>query len=142
MQWNVAETENWEEMRVFVDTALLPIYLYRSGVSVSEHVLRMNYLLNVAAAIEQKLKGRVLLFPVSYHFADEQPAQPIPDGFDFCVLLHFRSDRVRSVEAETGRNVWMLPVGDEELESALRFEVTVDVLYKEIIRFWQTNRKQ
>jgi len=137
MQWNVNETENWEEMRSFVDTALLPIYLYRSGASVSEHVLRMNYLLNVAASIEQKLKGRVLLFPVSYHFAAEQNAQQTPEGFDFCVLLHFRSDRVRAAEAEGQSHRLTLSVGDEDLESTLRFEVTVDVLSKEIIRFWQ-----
>lgn len=142
MQWNVAETENWEELRSFVDTALLPIYLYRAGVPVSAHVLRMNYLLNVAAAIEQKLKGRVLLFPVSYHFADEQPAQRIPEGFGFCVLLHFRGDRVSTAPAGEGARVWTLPVGDEDLESTIRFEVTVDVLYKEMIRFWQTRSTQ
>ncbi|MED1950894.1 DUF2487 family protein [Brevibacillus centrosporus] len=142
MQWNVNELENWEELRSFVDTALLPIYLYREGKEVSEHAWRMNYLLNVAAAIEQKLKGRVLLYPVSYHFAEEQLAQQTPEGFSFCVLLHFRGDRIRAVEPEQKSNLLMLPVGDEDLESSLRFEVTVDVLYKEIIRHWQQRTSQ
>ncbi|MED4751043.1 DUF2487 family protein [Brevibacillus choshinensis] len=142
MQWNVNETENWEELRSFVDTALLPIYLYRGSEEVSEHVLRMNYLLNVAAAIEQKLKGRVLLYPVHYHFAEEQPAQQTPPGFVHNVLLHFRSDRVRVAELGTEGSVLTLPVGEEDLESSLRFEVTVDVLYKEIIRHWQQRSTQ
>ncbi len=141
MQWNVSEIENWEELRSFVDTALLPIYLYREGMDVNEHVLRMNYLLNVAAGIEQKLKGRVLLFPVSYHFAEEQHAQQTPNGFAYKVLLHFRDDRVRAVEEEDGQ-VLNLSVGDEDLESSLRFEVTVDILYKEIIRHWQARSAQ
>ncbi|MDF2679860.1 MAG: hypothetical protein K0R47_1050 [Brevibacillus sp.] len=142
MQWNVNEIENWEELRSFVDTALLPIYLYRGGKEVSEHVLRMNYLLNVAAAIEQKLKGRVLLYPVIYHFAEEQLTQQTPSGFACNVLLHFRSDRVRVAELGTEGSVLTLPVGEEDLESSLRFEVTVDVLYKEIIRHWQQRSTQ
>lgn len=137
MQWNVNELENWEELRSFVDTALLPIYLYRKGKSVPEHAMRMNYLLNVAAAIEQKLKGRVLLYPVSYHFAEEQASQEAPEGFVHQVLLHFQGDRVRPAQTVEEANVLTLPVGDEDLDSSLRFEVTVDVLYKEIIRHWQ-----
>ncbi|WP_312108575.1 DUF2487 family protein [Brevibacillus reuszeri] len=141
MQWNMNEFENWEELRTYVDTALLPLYLYRSGFSVDEHVLRMNYLLNVAAAIEQKLKGRILLFPISYQFAEEQPAQELPESFGFHILLHFRGDRIRLAEGmENG--VLILPVGDEDLDSAIRFEVTVDVLYKEVIRLWQQKRDQ
>lgn len=141
MQWNMNEFENWEELRTFVDTALLPLYLYRPGFSVEEHVLRMNYLLNVAAAIEQRLKGRVLLFPISYQFAEEQLAQTIPESFGYHVLLHFRGDRIRLAEG-TDSGVLMLPVGDEDLDSSLRFEVTVDVLYKEVIRLWQQKRDQ
>ncbi|MGG4494585.1 DUF2487 family protein [Brevibacillus reuszeri] len=141
MQWNMNEFENWEELRTYVDTALLPLYLYRSGFSVDEHVLRMNYLLNVAAAIEQKLKGRILLFPTSYQFVEEQPAQKLPESFCFHILLHFRGDRILLAEGmENG--VLILPVGDEDLDSAIRFEVTVDVLYKEVIRLWQQKRDQ
>jgi hypothetical protein len=102
----------------------------------------MNYLLNVAAAIEQKLKGRVLLYPVIYHFAEEQLTQQTPSGFACNVLLHFRSDRVRVAELGTEGSVLTLPVGEEDLESSLRFEVTVDVLYKEIIRHWQQRSTQ
>ncbi|MGG1659673.1 DUF2487 family protein [Brevibacillus sp. NRS-1366] len=141
MQWNMNEFENWEELRSFVDTALLPLYLYRSGFSVEEHVLRTNYLLNVAAAIEQRLKGRILLFPLSYQFAEEQPAQRTPEDFAYKVLLHFRGDRIRPAE-EGGGGVITLPVGEEDLDFSLRFEVTIDVLYKEVIRLWQKKRNQ
>lgn len=140
MQWNTNELENWEELRQFVDTALLPLYLYRSNLSVQEHVLRMNYLLNVAAGIEQKLKGRVLLFPMNYHFTDESLVQKVPEDFTQTVFLHFSGDSIRP--AEDHANVLLLSVGEEELDSALRFEVTVDVLYKEVIRYWQKNRAQ
>ncbi|CAM3231218.1 MULTISPECIES: DUF2487 family protein [Brevibacillus] len=140
MQWNTNELENWEELRQFVDTALLPLYLYRSHFSVQEHVLRMNYLLNVAAGIEQKLKGRVLLFPMNYHFTDEPLVQKVPEEFTHAVLLHFSSDSFRP--ADSHADVLLLSVGEEELDSALRFEVTVDVLYKEVIRYWQKNRAQ
>lgn len=141
MQWNMSEFENWEELRSFVDTALLPLYLYRSGFAVEEHVLRTNYLLNVAAAIEQRLKGRILLFPLSYQFTEEQAAQRGPEDFVYKVLLHFRGDRIR-LAPEEGEGAITLAVGEEDLDSSLRFEVTVDVLYKEVIRLWQRNRDQ
>lgn len=140
MQWNINEFENWEELRSFVDTALLPLYMYRSGFDVTDHVLRTSYLLNVAAAIEQRLKGRVLLFPLSYQITEEHPAQRMPEGFAHRVLLHFRGDRIRLAEGEAG--VLVLPVGEEDLDSSIRFEVTVDVLYKEVIRHWQQQSTQ
>ncbi|USG63491.1 YpiF family protein [Brevibacillus ruminantium] len=133
MQWNVQEMEKWEELRPFVDTALLPLYLYRPELEVQEHVLRMTYLMNLAASIEQKLKGRVLLFPVCYKFASEPGVQGLPDGFVHRICLHFQGDQI----SEKQQNVHHLTVGDEELDSALRFDVTVDILAKEIIRIWQ-----
>lgn len=142
MQWNVNELNNWEEMRSFVDTALLPIYLYRADLEVSDHVWRMNYLLNVAAGIEQKLRGRILLYPVNYHFAEEQQTQQIPAGFSHYVLLHFRNEPIRVQEQDQKENLLTLSIGEEDLKSSLRFEVTVDVLYKEIIRHWQQRTAQ
>ncbi|EJL40898.1 hypothetical protein BAG01nite_00540 [Brevibacillus agri] len=141
MQWNVNEFENWEELRPYVDTALLPLYLYRDGIEVKEHVLRMNYLLNVAAGIEQRLKGRILLFPLSYRFAWEEQEQKTPPGFAFSVGLHFSGDKIRLGDQGEASTL-MLPVGEEDLDSSLRFEVTVDVLTKEIIRLWQQKSAQ
>ncbi|MFF0826778.1 DUF2487 family protein [Brevibacillus sp. NPDC003359] len=139
MQWNLNDFENWEELRSFVDTALLPLYLYSSDRKVEEHVVRTNYLLNVAAGIEQRLKGRVLLFPLSYQIAEEELEQRTPAEFPYKVVLHFRGEQIQLKErAEEG--VLTLLVGDEDLESSLRFEVTVDVLYKEVIKMWQTGR--
>ncbi|AWX55933.1 DUF2487 family protein [Brevibacillus brevis] len=139
MQWNLNDFENWEELRSFVDTALLPLYLYNSDRKVEEHVVRMNYLLNVAAGIEQRLKGRVLLFPLSYQIGEEQLDQRTPAEFPYKVLLHFRGEQIQLKDrAEEG--VLTLLVGDEDLESSLRFEVTVDVLYKEVIKLWQNGR--
>jgi Protein of unknown function (DUF2487) len=134
MQWSANDLENWEELRQFVDTALLPLYLYRSELTVQEHVLRMNYLLNVAAGIEQKLKGRVLLYPMVYHFTNDAISQSVPDGFAHSVIVHFSGDKIRPAEGQG--DILMLSVGEEELDSALRFEVTVDVLYKEVIKNW------
>ncbi|MFI8713103.1 DUF2487 family protein [Brevibacillus brevis] len=139
MQWNLNDFQNWEELRSFVDTALLPLYLYSSDRKVEEHVVRMNYLLNVAAGIEQRLKGRVLLFPLSYHIGEEQLELRTPAEFPYKVLLYFRGEKIQVKErAEEG--VLTLLVGDEDLESSLRFEVTVDVLYKEVIKLWQTGQ--
>ncbi|GEB32743.1 DUF2487 family protein [Brevibacillus parabrevis] len=141
MQWNVNEFENWEELRPYVDTALLPLYLYKDGIGVEEHVLRMNYLLNIAAGIEQRLKGRVLLFPLSYQFAEASQGQKTPRDFAFSVGLHFSQDKIR-LDEQGQEGCLMLPVGEEDLDSALRFEVTVDVLVHEIIRLWQRKTAQ
>lgn len=141
MQWNVNEFENWEELRPYVDTALLPLYLYKDGIGVEEHVLRMNYLLNIAAGIEQRLKGRVLLFPLSYQFAEAGQGQKTPQDFAFSVGLHFSQDKIR-LDEQGQEGCLMLPVGEEDLDSALRFEVTVDVLVQEIIRLWQRKTAQ
>lgn len=142
MQWNINELENWEELRVYVDTALLPLYLYRQDQPMTDQVWRMNYLWNVAVAIEQRLKGRMLLFPLHYHFGSEQSAQQTPEGFENCVILHFQGEPIRLAQTQGAARVLMLPVGDEDLDSSLRFEVTVDVLYKEVIRHWQKKSAQ
>lgn len=140
MQWNTREFEQWEELRPFVDTALLPLYLFRPDSELSHHVLRMNYLLNVAAGIEQRLKGRVLLFPLAYEFGDQWKSAHITADFAHHVLLCFDRDKAQLTEED--KNALVLAVGDEDLESALRFEVTVDVLYKEVIRHWQRKQGQ
>lgn len=140
MQWNTREFEQWEELRQFVDTALLPLYLFRADRELRDHVLRMNYLLNIAASIERRLKGRVLLFPLAYQFAHEWNGERTPPGFAHYVLLCFQGDRVHL--AEDRKNHLVLTVGEEDLDSALRFEVTVDVLYKEVIRQWQREQGQ
>ena len=139
MQWNPREFEQWEELRPFVDTALLPLYLFRADFGMADHVLRMNYLLNVAAGIERRLKGRVLLFPLAYQFSNEWNTEPRPPGFAHCVLLCFAGDRVH-LPLKRG-DALVLTVGEEDLESSLRFEVTVDVLYKEVIRQWQRDQE-
>lgn len=137
MQWNLNDFLNWEELRSFVDTALLPLYLYSDDRKVEEHVVRMNYLLNVAAGIEQRLKGRVLLFPLSYQFTEEQLEQKTPGEFSYKVMIHFRGERIQ-LKDRVEEGILTLLVGDEDLESSLRFEVTVDVLYKEVIKLWQS----
>ncbi len=142
MQWNLNEMSNWEELRAFVDTALLPLYLYRPGVPVDQHVLRMTYLGNVAAAIEQRLKGRVLMFPVSYQIGSEPVVQKLPDGFAHTVLIQFSGDYIRMAQESPEPSLLYLTVGDEDLESSLRFEVTVDVLYQEILRLWRQRQHQ
>ncbi|CAM5791719.1 DUF2487 family protein [Brevibacillus borstelensis] len=133
MQWNIQEMEKWEELQPFVDTALLPLYLYRPDTKLVDHVMRTSYLLNVAASIEQKLKGRVLLFPLCYQFGHEPIPQQFPAGFQHCILLQFSGDDIKLLGQEARR----LTVGDEDLDSPLRFEVTVDILTQEVIRMWQ-----
>jgi hypothetical protein len=100
----------------------------------------MSYLVQVAASIEQRLKGRVLMFPLCYQIGDEPLAQRLPAGFAHYVLLQFSGDRLDAHEGEGSR--LRLTVGDEDLESALRFEVTIDVLSREIIRHWQHGGRQ
>jgi|GEM_PF-650836 len=139
MQWNPKEFERWEELRQFVDTALLPLYLFRPDLEMADHVLRMNYLLNVAAGIERRLRGRVLLFPLLYHFSNEWNTEVMPPGFAHRVLLCFAGDRIHL--PQSGERLLVLTVGEEDLDSSLRFDVTVDVLYKEVIRQWQQEQK-
>jgi hypothetical protein len=114
--------------------------LFRPDKELPDHVLRMNYLLNIAAGIEQRLRGRVLLFPLAYQFGDQWSGSTLPPGFSHHVILCFDHDRVQL--DTTSKNVLVLTVGEEDLDSALRFEVTVEVLYKEIIRQWQREQSQ
>ncbi|MFY0543082.1 DUF2487 family protein [Brevibacillus sp. H7] len=138
MQWNMTELCKWEELREFVDTALLPLYLFRPGVNVDQHANRMTYLVNVASAIEQRLKGRVLLFPLCYQIGSVPVVQRLPEGFSHYVLLQFSGDHISCAQDQP--SPLYLAVGDEDLDSALRFEVTVDVLYQEILRMWQQRK--
>jgi len=141
MQWDMQELEKWEELQAFVDTALLPLYLYRPDEPIDRHVWRMTYLMQVAAAIEQRLRGRVLLFPLAYHVGETPVPQQMPRGFAHYAAIQFAGDRIPLKSDGAQSHPLYLTVGDEDLTSSLRFEVTVDVLYQEILRKWQSSRQ-
>jgi len=138
MQWRMDELHNWEEMRLYYDTALLPLYLYKPSVDIPSHAERMTYLLNVAAAIEQKLKGRILLFPLSYQIREEGFEHQLPSKFRHYILLQFSGHHVkgRLPSGEQGE-IHTFTIGDEDLSSPIRFEVTVDVLTQEVLQAWK-----
>lgn len=138
MQWRMDELQNWEEMRLYYDTALLPLYLYRPSIDIPSHVERMTYLLNVAAAIEQKLKGRILLFPLSYQIGEQAVRQLLPNKFRHYILLQYSGQHVKASlpEGESGE-IHPFTIGDEDLASQVRFEVTVDVLTNEVLKAWK-----
>ncbi|GAA4708908.1 DUF2487 family protein [Brevibacillus fulvus] len=137
MQWTSEDLNKWEELRPYVDTALLPIYFYQSAVAIPTHALQMAYLTNIAAALERRLKGRMLLYPLRYQMAEEQAELMAPDAFPFYVVLHFGGQPVRVRSVNEASKVAYLAISNEELDSELRFAITVDVLYQEILALWQ-----
>lgn len=138
MQWRTDELHNWEEMRLYYDTALLPLYLYRPSLAIPAHAERMTYLLNMAAAIEQRLKGRILLFPLSYQIAEQGYEFLLPDRFQHYILLQFSGHHVKGMlRPEEKGMIHPFIIGDEDLASPVRFEVTVDVLVQEVLRAWK-----
>lgn len=137
MQWTIQDLHNWEELRELVDTALLPLYLYRSSLALPMQVKRMQYLAELAVAIEQKLKGRILLFPLAYRKWDEQVESELPETLPYNVVLRFSGDYWAVTGEQPESLVTYLTVSDEDLDSRVRFEVTVDVCYQQIIKFWQ-----
>ncbi|NGQ94550.1 DUF2487 family protein [Brevibacillus sp. SYP-B805] len=137
MQWTIEQLHNWEELRPYVDTALLPLYLYQPSLGIPAHAERMTYLLNVAAAVEQRLKGRILLFPLLYQIGDAGRELMLPEGFRHYILLQFSGHLVKGILPEGEGRIHSFPIGDEDLASPLRFDVTVDVLYKEVLKVWE-----
>lgn len=137
MQWTVNDLHNWEELRELVDTALLPLYLYRPSLSLPMHAKRMQYLMELAVAIEQKLKGRTLLFPLAYQKWEEWVESELPETLPFTFALRFSGDNWLVKGDRVDSIVSYLTVSDEDLDSRVRFEVTVDVCYRQIIKQWQ-----
>jgi len=139
MQWNLEELHNWDDLRPYVDCALLPQYLYKNELAIQEHVLRMTYLMNLAIAVEQKLKGRILLFPLSYQVEakEERERLLLPDGFSFYFVLRYTGHDWGTPVVSSNAYVQYLTVGDHDLDSEIRFEITVDVLYQEILQSWK-----
>lgn len=137
MQWTLNELENWEELREFVDTALLPLYLYRKDFAIPDHVRRMQYLMALASLIEQKLKGRVLLFPLAYQGGEDWMESALPESFPFTFVLRFSGDNWLLKTESSTEIVHYLTVGDEDLDSQVRFEITADVCYQQILKIWR-----
>ncbi len=142
MQWTLDDLNNWEELRGFVDTALLPLYLYQPGLPLAEQVKRMQYLMGLAAAIEQKLKGRVLLFPLMYQKREERMESQLPETFAFTFAIRFSGDNWWVESEQANARIHYLTVGDEDLDSPVRFEVTVDVCYQQILKLWKEGARQ
>jgi len=135
MQWTMEQVQNWEELREYVDTALLPLYLLTGDKPIPAHVERMTYLMNIAAAVEQKLRGRVLLFPLHYQAEEGEAAIRLPEGFKHYMLLQF-DDYQWTLTNQPG-HIRKLYIGAEDLQSSVRFAVTADVLQEAIIKEWQ-----
>lgn len=140
MQWIWDDVENWEELRPYVDTALLPSYYYDEKVDIPEHVVRMGYLMKLAVAVEQRLKGRILLYPLTYQTGEKGNVWRVPGSFRHYFILRFTGHALLPETNEPDANLEILTVGDEDLESTVRFEITVDVLHQTILKNWQNNR--
>lgn len=140
MQWIADDVQNWEELRPYVDTALLPSYYYDEKLDIPEHVLRMGYLMKMAVAVEQRLKGRVLLFPLGYQTGEKGSEWTLPSKFGYYFVLCFSGGALKPLAANPEAEVEILTVGDEDLESIIRFDITVDVLCQTILKKWQSNR--
>lgn len=139
MQWTLEELHNWDAIKTYIDSAIIPCYLYKQEVPLQEHVLRMTYLMNLGMEVEKKIKGRVLLFPLHYQL-EEQSAQSkvvLPDGFSRYYILRFSGHDWNMRPPETDCFAQYLTVSDSELDSKVRFDITVDVLYEEIISSWK-----
>ncbi|MGD8189227.1 DUF2487 family protein [Brevibacillus ginsengisoli] len=142
MQWTLNDLHNWEELRELVDTALLPLYLYRPSISLPMQANRMQYLMELAVAIEQKLKGRLLLFPLAYRKWEESVESELPEELPFTFVLRFSGDNWLLKSELADSPIHYLTISDEELDSRVRFEVTVDVCYQQIIKTWQQKSLQ
>jgi len=139
MQWTSEQVQQWEELRPYVDTALLPLYLYRRELPVPRQFARMTALANVSLALEQRLRGRVLQLPLSYQ-GDGQNVFFLPPGFPIYVILRFAGDEWRYEYEREASEVHTLSVWEEDVSDPLRFLAVVDVLAEAISEVWQ--RKQ
>lgn len=140
MQWTWDDVQNWEELRPYVDTALLPLYLYQEERTVPEHVKRMSYLMRMATAVEQRLKGRILLFPLAYQTGEARNEWRVPGGFPLYFALRFSGGSMHPVAPEEGAEIESLTISDEDLDSTVRFELTVDILCQTIQKKWHAHR--
>ncbi|UFJ42760.1 DUF2487 family protein [Brevibacillus humidisoli] len=137
MQWTSEQLNNWEELRSYVDTALLPLYLYRQELAVPRHVERMTALANAALAVEQRLKGRVLQLPLTYQ-GEGRNVFFLPAGFPVYVILRFAGDEWIYEYDRDASVVHTLSVWEEDLADPLRFQAAVDVLHEAIIESWRS----
>lgn len=142
MQWRTEALHNWEELRLYYDTALFPVYLYQTSIPIPEHARKMNYLANMAQAIEERVKGRVLLFPLSYQFGEQtDTVVQLPEDFSHYILLQYSGHHVKGKRLpEKKAEIHYFTIGTEDLQSSVRFDVTVDVLTKEIYEIWQKRK--
>lgn len=145
MQWNVEELQGFEAVRPYYDSAILPHYIFDKKLSIATNATRMGYLSSLAMAVEQRLKGRIVLFPLMYQIK-EDAAGPneiqLPNEFDYNFLLRFSGIDVHIPHyQDLDTHVEFLTISDEDLESEIRFQITCDVLYQEILQIWQKHKK-
>ncbi|RAP27676.1 hypothetical protein C2W64_00825 [Brevibacillus laterosporus] len=145
MQWNVEELQGFEAVRPYYDSAILPHYIFDKKLSIATNAARMGYLSSLAMAVEQRLKGRILLFPLMYQIKEDATGQneiQLPNEFGYTFILRFSGADVHiPAYPEKNTHVELLTISDEDLESEIRFEITSNVLYQEILQIWQTYKK-
>ncbi|ATO51220.1 DUF2487 family protein [Brevibacillus laterosporus] len=145
MQWNVEELQGFEAVRPYYDSAILPHYIFDKKLSIATNAARMGYLSSLAMAVEQRLKGRVVLFPLMYQIKEDTTGPneiQLPNEFGYNFILRFSGIDVHiPVYPDSDTHVEFLTISDEDLESEIRFQITSDVLYQEILQIWQNHKK-
>lgn len=75
MKWEYQSIDQFVQAQDYVDTALVPLILIDTGEGIVDSTRQAGYVLTVAAAVEDQLRGRTMLFPPFSFVADYEDTQ-------------------------------------------------------------------
>lgn len=63
MKWDLSEVDKYEEMKEYIDTALIPLLSIGMGEQLRLRLANASWLTGLVQIAEEQLVGRVMLFP-------------------------------------------------------------------------------
>jgi len=123
VKFSEIEAEQWEELKPYVDTCLLPITGLDGSESPADATNCLEHLRDIMDLIEIPFRGRIVTYP-AYHYFDgkEESQQAIESccsklrmqGYKHIILITVK----RSIKFQTNEaDLWITPTEDGKLPS-------------------------
>ncbi|HZG78398.1 MAG TPA: DUF2487 family protein [Paenibacillus sp.] len=96
MKFSEIERDRWEELRPYLDTALLPLSGLTGAESPSDATAALERLRDALDPLEQAYRGRVVTYPALHYAANDEALAALADelcarlkasGFRYCVVV-------------------------------------------------------
>ncbi|MCR8660273.1 YpiF family protein [Paenibacillus endoradicis] len=136
MKFSEIEQEQWEELKPYLDTCLLPITGLDGSESPVEATLALENLRDIMDLVEIPFKGRVVTYPACHYISDDPSAHSQissycsalkGQGFKYIILI---TAKLHTAFQLNEADLWITPTENGENPSAEQVNLQIRELWR------------